>query len=398
VSASQFVPLSSVAFINPSIGTLELELDELVDFLPMAAVDAKKTKTIPYESKTYAEVRKGYTSFADGDILLAKITPCFENGKISQVHVKSSVGFGSTEFHVMRPREGVLDGRYLVHFLRQERVRAEGERRMTGSGGQRRVPKSFLESLQIFLPTIVEQRRVASILDTADALREKRREALEHLDHLAHSVFLETFGEPSFNPNSWPVKKLGSICEVKGGKRLPKGEEYSATPTPYRYIRVTDFRGGEIDESNLLYLKPCVQKKIARYTVDYDDVVISIAGSIGQVARITESTAGANLTENAAKLCARIAGVYHPEYLVEYLKTQHSKNQIVAKTGQVTIGKLALFRIEEIDVVLPPIELQQRFSKQLESIRRQRKIYQMAKVSAYDLFESLQARAFNGNL
>lgn len=166
MTSPQTVPLGSVADINPSQLGAVYKDDELVDFVPMAAVDANASVVSSQGTRPYSEVKKGYTFFKDEDILLAKITPCFENGKISQIRTKvTNAGFGSTEFHVLRPHPEKLDARYLVHYLRQEKIRIAGERRMTGSAGQRRVPKSFLELLPIFLPSSAGQRRIATILD-----------------------------------------------------------------------------------------------------------------------------------------------------------------------------------------------------------------------------------------
>ena len=119
--------LCNIAELNPRFKE-KLESDSNVSFVPMAAVIADMG-TVTGEEKQYCEVSKGYTSFIDGDVLVAKITPCFENGKITQAKLKHRVGFGSTEFHVVRPLEGKLDARYLLHFLRQERIRLEGERK-----------------------------------------------------------------------------------------------------------------------------------------------------------------------------------------------------------------------------------------------------------------------------
>jgi type I restriction enzyme, S subunit len=155
--------LCNIAELNPRLKE-KLENDSNVSFVPIAAVIAE-ISTVTGEEKQYFEVSKGYTSFVDGDVLVAKITPCFENGKITQAKLRHKVGFGSTEFHVVRPLEGKLDARYLLHFLRQERIRLEGERKMTGSAGQRRVPANFLASLEIPLSSLPEQQRIADILD-----------------------------------------------------------------------------------------------------------------------------------------------------------------------------------------------------------------------------------------
>ena len=147
----------------------------------MSAEEAKVTLA---PDRPYAEVRKGYTYFETGNVLVAKITPCFENGKIVEAVLPRELGFGSTEFHVVRPKPRMLEGRYLHHFLRQERIRVGGQRRMTGSGGQRRVPEDFFAQLANPVPPLLEQRRIAAVLDQADALRAKRREALAQLDSL----------------------------------------------------------------------------------------------------------------------------------------------------------------------------------------------------------------------
>src|SRR5262249_21239012 len=159
--------------VNPPFDAVVRDDDE-VAFLPMAAVSEERADVMPQSVRTFGQVKAGYTYFRNGDVLVAKITPCFENGKIAVAHLTHRHGFGSTEFHVIRAVEERLDRRYLVHFLRRERIRIEGERRMTGSAGQRRVPKSFIEGVEIPLQPLAEQRRIAAILDAADALRQKR--------------------------------------------------------------------------------------------------------------------------------------------------------------------------------------------------------------------------------
>ncbi len=389
--------LSDVADLNPPLPASLSDGDD-VSFMPMAAVDADSVTAVDRETRLYSEVSKGYTPFLDGDLLVAKITPCFENGKIAQARLSRRYGFGSTEFHVVRPRDDRVDARYLVHFLRQDCIRRQGECRMTGSAGQRRVPEHFLTDLTIPLPPLPEQRRIAEILDKADALRAKRRAALAQLDTLTQSIFLDMFGDPATNPKGWPVVSIANICEVKGGKRLPKGEEYSSVPTPFRYIRVVDLKAGRVDESVLVYLKPEIQAEIARYVVNTGDVIISIAGSIGLVAPVPQSLDGVNLTENAAKLVPRNSGHYEAEYLAKCLETHHAQGQIGSHIGQVTIGKLALFRIEKLKVPLPAIELQREFVRRAAEVETHGIALKEAGSRLEELFASLQHRAFRGEL
>lgn len=189
-------------------------LDEEVNFVGMADLDADLAQTNAESIRSYSEVSKGYTVFGDGDVLVAKITPCFENNKIGQAQLRRKVGVGSTEFHVVRPMEDLHD-RYLLHFLRQDRVRRQGESRMTGSAGQRRVPAEFLQALEIPLPPVDEQRRIATILDCADSIRVKCRRSLQQLDDLTRSAFTAAFGNPmAVGPNH---RQLGEVAEVVTG-------------------------------------------------------------------------------------------------------------------------------------------------------------------------------------
>jgi len=145
-------------------------------------------------------------------------------------------------------------------------------------------------------------------------------------------------------------------------------------------------------------LKPKIQKKIARYIVNAGDVIISIAGSIGLIAPVSSSLDGANLTENAAKLVARKKGTVDPMFLAMLLRMPVIQSQIGSHIGQVTIGKLALFRIEKLRVPLPPIELQHEFARRVSAVEKL-KAAQNASLAKLDaLFASLQHRAFRGEL
>ena len=206
------------------------------------------------------------------------------------------------------------------------------------------------------------------------------------------------FGDPATNPQKWEVVTVADVCSVRGGKRLPKGEEYSSTPTPFRYIRVVDLRDGRVEESNLVYLPAAIQAKIARYVVHQGDVIISIAGSIGQVAPVTESIDGVNLTENAAKLTPLKPNSVSAVFLSQLLQSEHCQAQIRSSTGQVTIGKLALFRIEAIRLILPPPSMQASFEQQVEAARRLSGKQQSWVAEMDALFASLQHQAFSGAL
>jgi len=133
-----------------------------VTFVPMPAVDAEARAITRPQVRTFDEVRKGFTSFRDNDVILAKITPCFENGKAAICQgLLNGLGFGSTEFHVLRSSGAVLP-EYVYRFVQQDSFLQDGKANMTGSVGQKRVPAAWLGSIDLPLPPLAEQRRIVA--------------------------------------------------------------------------------------------------------------------------------------------------------------------------------------------------------------------------------------------
>jgi type I restriction enzyme, S subunit len=280
------VPLGELAKLNPTFKSKAVASDKLVDFLPMSAVNAELTTVCATEQRQFSEVHKGYTNFADGDVLLAKITPCFENGKIAFAKLNTEYGFGSTEFHVIRAHRERLDGRYLVHFLRRDEVRVDGARNMTGSAGQRRVPKHYLESLPIPLQTLNEQRRIAAILDQADALRAKRREALAKLDSLTQSIFIEMFGDPERNEKSWPDElTLGDVADIASG--VTKGRNLGEKVTRVLpYLAVANVQDKSLRLDGIKSIE-ATEDEIRRYRLQKNDLLLTEGGDPDKLGRGT---------------------------------------------------------------------------------------------------------------
>lgn len=172
------VPLESLFEVNPrKVIPDDLEPGSLITFVPMSAVDAERGTIAAPESRPLAEVTKGYTAFREGDVIVAKITPCFENGKAAIARgLVNGVGFGSTEFHVLRST-GVVMAEYVYHFVRQERFRQLAAGEMTGTVGQKRLPADFLREVVLPVPPPAEQRRIVAavevLLERVNATRER---------------------------------------------------------------------------------------------------------------------------------------------------------------------------------------------------------------------------------
>jgi type I restriction enzyme S subunit len=156
------------------------------------------------------------------------------------------------------------------------------------------------------------------------------------------------------HPEGWLIQRVGDFAAVKGGKRLPAGTALTDRRTSHPYIRIVDFKDGQIDQSNLMFVPDDVFPRISRYTISTQDVWISIVGTVGLVGLVDEALDGANLTENAAKICS-IASHVDKTFLSLFLRSQSGREQIRAQTVGSTQPKLALFRIEDIRVPLPPL-------------------------------------------
>ncbi|MEU8328244.1 restriction endonuclease subunit S [Micromonospora sp. NPDC048839] len=402
MNLSKFVRLTEVALINPGV-TKRPDVEELVSFVPMAGVSAE-TATVSCESRIFGEVRKGYTLFENGDLLLAKITPCFENGKIAQASVDHQVGAGSTEFHVIRPDPDRLDDRYLLHFLRRPVIRQLGIRRMTGSGGQRRVPEAFIAGLELPLPEVSKQREVAAVLDLVGELRSKRVSALDGLNSLAASIFSDVFGDPRSNPNGWRIDRLGSIVmEFRYGTSNKSGAE--GRPA----LRIPNVVGGSLDLTDLKLVSVLPKEFDRLKLVNGDLLFVRTNGNpnyVGRCAVFEEGLvrpAGFRADEYIyasylirARLRRETA---HPIFIQEYMRSSAGRmalrERCKTSAGQYNLNVESL---GSIPVPIPPMELQEEFANRIARLDRLKVAYRTHLGELNNLFASLQDKAFRGEL
>ncbi|HEY4515421.1 MAG TPA: restriction endonuclease subunit S [Candidatus Paceibacterota bacterium] len=268
------------------------------------------------------------------------------------VEVPFAVGADGTQ--VLKPKD-FLDPRYFYLALLSIDIKSRGYARHF----------SILKEMEIPLPPIVEQRKIVARLEKVlGKVKEAKRlraeaEALSAslLPAELHKIF------SSCQSNLVPV---GDLCDIKGGKRVPKGHVLKNEPTTHPYIRVADFMPYGVDQSNLKYVDDKTFKFISRYTIGKNDVFISIAGTIGSTGIIPENLDGANLTENAAKL-TNLKGV-DQRYLMYMLTTKQVKDQIFAEAIHTTISKLGLFRIARLKIPLPSLAEQKRIVARLDTL------------------------------
>ncbi|MDB9511894.1 restriction endonuclease subunit S [Kamptonema animale CS-326] len=169
-------------------------------------------------------------------------------------------------------------------------------------------------------------------------------------------------------PDSWVWCRLGEICDIKGGKRVPNGYKLKTTPTPYIYIRVSDMKNGTIDDSDLHYIDEEVYQGIKRYTISKDDIYMTIVGAtIGKCGLVPEKFDGMNLTENAAKI---ILLIINKIFLWYCLDSSFCQAQFIDKTKQVAVQKMAINRFSSTLIPLPPLAEQKAIVEKVDYLTK----------------------------
>ena len=238
--------------------------DSEVSFVPMEAIGKYGGLNLD-QTRSFFEVGSGYTEFKDGDVVVAKITPCFENGKGAlAMGLLNGIGVGTTELHVLRPFEN-LDVRFLFYFSISQVFRSMGEGEMYGAGGQKRVPPEFCKDIQIPLPPVEEQIAIANFLDQEtekiDTLMAKKRTLIERLKEERTALITHTVtrglppeaaraagleSHPELKPSGvewlgdvpehWQISRLSRLTSCLDGRRIPLNrEERSDRQGPYPY-------------------------------------------------------------------------------------------------------------------------------------------------------------------
>jgi type I restriction enzyme S subunit len=394
--------LAEVCEIRPpkSEARKRVDPEALVSFVPMEDLGIDRKVLTPTQAKPLASVEGSYTYFADGDVLLAKITPCFENGKLGIASgLTNGIGFGSSEFIVFRPPQG-LDKEFLYYYLSRADFRIEGEARMGGAVGQQRVAKEFIESYRIPVPPLPEQRRIVGILDeafegiaTAKANAEKNLQNARAIfeSHL-QSVFAEMW-------SSCELVALSDLAtDITDGDHVPPPKSQAGVPLVT--IGNINKETRTIDFTNTFMVPRNYFDRIKTHRKpSKGDVLYTVTGSFGIPV----------ILENNFEFCfQRHIGLIRPKaeiqsawlyYLLLSPQVFKQADERATGTAQKTVS-LKVLRSFEVPRVTPH---QQRAAVTVldtlaEETQRLESIYKRKLVAIEALKKSLLHQAFNGEL
>ncbi|EPP4297108.1 restriction endonuclease subunit S [Vibrio navarrensis] len=364
-----------------------------IDAVKDATSGNKKLPKQKYsEEGIYPIVDQGQAQFGgytDEESLLCKSSnPTIVFGDHTRAFKYVTVPFvlGADGAKVLEPKIENLDKRFLFHYLKQLNIESAGYSRHF----------KFLKETFVPVPPLDEQKNIAAILDKADDIRQKRKQAIDLADEFLRSVFLDMFGDPVTNPKGWEIKTIGELATkvTDGEHQTPKREEKG-----YKLLSARNVQHGFLDVENekVDYVGEAEFQRITkRLSISKSDVLLSCSGTIGRVSMNTLNEPFC-LVRSVAVIRLADNGVI-PEFLVGYLGT--SAMQAIMKKEANSSGQPNLFQnqIKQLKVLVPPLELQAKYKRFLDHYKEKKASLISANEQQALLFKSLSQKAFSGQL
>lgn len=329
----------------------------------------------------------------EGDILISHINSTKHLGKCAIYTGEPPALVHGMNLLALRVNQSRTTCRYAYHMLRSPGFRRQLPRITKDSVNQSSFNISNFMKLEIPLPPLPEQKRIAAILDAADALRAKRREALAQLDTLLQSTFLDMFGDPVTNPMGWEIASVGDeISFITSGSR---GWASYYAESGDIFIRIQNLKRGRLDLEDIAFVAAPDSAEARRTRVEPGDVLLSITADLGRTAVVPDGLDKAHINQHLAILRFR---ELNPVFVSYQLASNGGQSQFDRLNREGVKAGLNFDDVKSIRVTKPPLPMQRRFSRAVEAIEEQ-KASQRAHLAELDtLFASLQSRAFRGEL
>ncbi|WP_313340063.1 restriction endonuclease subunit S [Sedimentibacter sp.] len=397
-----------------------VELKEVIDFNPRESLPKNElAKKIAMEKiKPFSKVIddyeitefKGGTKFRNGDTLLARITPCLENGKTSQVTLlgDNEVGFGSTEYIVMRKKTGITDDDYVFYLAISPSFREVAIKSMVGSSGRQRVQQDELENLKINLPLLPEQKAIAATLSCLDDKIELNNCMNKTLEEIAQAIFkswfvdFEPFQDGEFEeselgliPKGWRVVNVDSVTihSCTGGDAIQKTPMVDYN-TGVKCVRVGDLsnqRGIDgwgyckVDDDNF-----------KKYQLKKNDIIVTRTATLG-LNQIVEEDLMAVFNNGLIRL--RLSDEIIPTFFYYVINTDKYREYIGRiESESSTRPNMKMNYLLKYQFVCPPKDIQQEFLQVVEVIRAQRLWLQKQNVTLVNTRDSLLPKLMSGEI
>ena len=372
-------------------------LSDVVEFWDSRRRPVKEANRIPGEYAYYGA--NGQQGTIDGYLFDEPLILLAEDGghfwdeePIS--YIASGKYWVNNHAHVLKPKAG-----YDLSFINHQLSLYDVSRFVTGTT-RGKLTKTAASDIPIYCPSLTEQRRIAGILDKADAIRKQRRQALTLADEFLKSTFLDMFGDPVTNPKGWNTKSLKSMTTKIGSGATPRGGKESYQDEGISLIRSLNIHDADFRYKDLAHINDQQAHDLRNVIVESGDVLLNITGaSVCRCAIVPDDILPARVNQHVAIVRPNRKKL-SPEFLQFLLISPNYKKFLLklATNGGATREALTKEQVQGLDIITPTIDMQNRFS---EIVQQQREMVSKAQTVADEsdnLFHSLVQRAFRGNL
>ena len=413
-----WVRLREITCLNPK-NDLPDELE--VSFIPMALIDDGYRNSHFFEIKTWGSIKKGFTHFADGDIGIAKITPCFQNRKsVIFCNLKNRYGAGTTELSIVRVVNDLLSRDFLLYFFKSAYFIENGVKSFTGTAGQQRIHKDYLATCVLPLPPLAEQKRIVakigellplvdryekawtkledfnrrfpedmkkSILQQAiqgklveqrpeegtakelyEQIQAKKRRLIKEGKIKKEKPLPEIAEEekPFEIPEGWMWVKFGSVVNIVSARRVHQSDWKKEGVPFYRAREIAKLASdGFVD--NELFISPELYEEFSKSGVpQLGDLMVSAVGTLGKTYVVKDKDKF--YYKDASVICLENYGHILPEYLKYIMASEMMMQQIRRNSGGTTVATLTMVRMAQYIFPLPPFAEQERIVERLEEL------------------------------
>ncbi|QMV16904.1 restriction endonuclease subunit S [Vibrio spartinae] len=292
---------------------------------------------------------------------------------------------GADGAKVLEPKTKKLDKKFLFYYLKQLRIESAGYSRHF----------KFLKETYVPVPPLAEQKRIAAILDKADAIRQKRQQTIKLADEFLRSVFLEMFGDPVTNPKGWEVCELSSCLDfLTSGSR---GWAKYYVEEGSKFIRIQNVGKNKLLLNELAYVNAPDTKEAERTRVKVNDVLLSITADLGRSAVVTEELSGGHINQHLALLRLKTSKL-EPQFLSALLSSEGALQQFKAKNKAAVKAGLNFDDIRTFEVYLPPLRTQSKYLAIYNTAMKNLNKLMIHHDNTEVLFSSLSQKAFSGQL
>ena len=367
--------------------------EEQFHYIDLGSVDQKEKRIVgaPKINPKEAPSRARQIVYS-GDVLVSTVRPNL-NG-VAYVPKKYNGATASTGFCVLRPKQGYLDSRYLYHWVKTAKFREEMVKFATRASYPA-ISDRIVKDSEIPFPSLEEQKRIATILDKADAIRRKRQQSIKLADDFLRATFLDMFGDPITNPKGWDVALLKKVASFENGDRssnYPSGSDIKKEGVLFVSTKNILNNNFCLDETKFITKEKF--ESLSRGKLKQGDLIITLRGTLGSCC-IFESGYKTGFI-NAQIMIIRPNKKSNAVFLHAFL-TSDPIQAILKRIGQgAAVPQLTAKQLSEFMIPFPPIELQKQFANVLSNTKKLQA--KMMKNDVVQLFNSLTQRAFRGEL